>query len=258
MGERVRERGTRKIIWVQNFFNLGWTCGRGAEQWEGLTPYLMALPSKIPVALVDDDLPFRSYVATLLAASGRFVVVAEAGSVEEALVWPGRVQPAVLLLDVALPGRAGSKVVGDFLAARPTMKIVMLTGRDGDETLLEAIRAGASGYLLKGSSSTEVVTAVEDVLAGGAPMSPAIAKRVLTLLREPEKKTGAGAALAQLSTREREVLALVAEGDADKEICEKLGITRSTVKNHLTAIYDKWRVRSRTQAALRFVKVTGN
>lgn len=94
--------------------------------------------------------------------------------------------------------------------------------------------------------------------AGGAPMSPAIARRVLGLLRAPAAgpATAGGGELALLTEREREVLALVASGDADKEICEKLGVTRSTVKNHLTAIYDKWRVRSRTQAAVRFVKIT--
>jgi DNA-binding NarL/FixJ family response regulator len=113
---------------------------------------------------------------------------------------------------------------------------------------------------LKSAGSAEIVEALDDAQAGGAPMSPSIAQRVLGLLREPVKAGGdkvEARELAQLTEREREVLALVANGDADKEICDKLGITRSTVKNHLTAIYDKWRVRSRTQAAVRFVKVTG-
>lgn len=215
----------------------------------------------VAVAIVDDDAPFCDYVGTLLAASGRYRLVAKAGAAEEALAWPARVQPAVLLLDVSLPGRTGSSAVGDFLAQRPAMKIVMVTGRDGDEPLLEAIRAGAAGYLLKGASSQEIVEALDDALAGGAPMSPVIARRVLALLREPKKKSDGGgngaAELGALSPREREVLALVADGCVDKEICAQLGITRSTVKNHLTAIYDKWRVRTRTQAAVRFVKVTG-
>ncbi|MEY2878841.1 MAG: hypothetical protein RLZZ15_1221 [Verrucomicrobiota bacterium] len=214
-----------------------------------------------PVALIDDDSPYRAYVATLLQASGRFTLVAEAGSIEAAANWPARMVAAVLLLDVALPGLAGPAAVKQLLAARPSIKIVMLTGHDADEPLLESIRAGAAGYLLKGAGSDAIVEALDDALTGGAPMSPSIARRVLTLLREPAgPATPAGAAgndLAQLTQREREVLALVAEGDADKEICTKLGVTRSTVKNHLTAIYDKWRVRSRTQAAVRFVKVTG-
>jgi DNA-binding NarL/FixJ family response regulator len=108
-----------------------------------------------------------------------------------------------------------------------------------------------------GTASAEIVEALDDALAGGAPMSPGIARRVFALLRAPAAGGAGGEALAQLTAREREVLTLVAEGCADKEICARLGLTRSTVKNHLTAIYDKWRVRSRTQAALRFVKVTG-
>ena len=227
----------------------------------------MATSPKIPVALIEDDAPYRAYVATLLASSGRYALVAEAGSVESALAWPAKVQPALLLLDVNLPGMSGSAAVGQLLAARPSLKIVMLTGRDADEPLLESIRAGAVGYLLKGAGSDAIIEGLDDACAGGAPMSPAIAQRVLALLREPPKASAAGGVaggaasaareLAQLTEREREVLALVANGDADKEICAKLGVTRSTVKNHLTAIYDKWRVRSRTQAAVRFVKVTG-
>lgn len=226
----------------------------------GETTNPMALVSKISVALIDDDAPFRAYVTALIEASGRYALVAQAGSFEEAGAWAPKVQPTLLLLDVAMPGVQGPAAVGRLLAARAGLKIVMLTGRDADEPLLEAIRAGAVGYLLKGAGSDAIVEGLDDAVAGGAPMSPMIAQRVLGLLREPEKAGGdkVGAReLAQLTEREREVLALVANGDADKEICDKLGITRSTVKNHLTAIYDKWRVRSRTQAAVRFVKVTG-
>lgn len=227
---------------------------------EGERNTLMSRTSKFSVAMIDDDGPYRAYVATLIEASGRYQLIAQAGSFEEAGAWPAKVQPALLLLDVAMPGVQGPAAVGRLLAARPGLKIIMLTGRDADEPLLESIRAGAVGYLLKSAGSAEIVEALDDAQAGGAPMSPSIAQRVLGLLREPVKAGGdkVGAReLAQLTEREREVLALVANGDADKEICDKLGITRSTVKNHLTAIYDKWRVRSRTQAAVRFVKVTG-
>ncbi len=227
----------------------------------------MGTVSKISVALIDDDAPYRAYVTALIEASGRYALVAQAGSVEEAAAWTVKVQPALLLLDVAMPGVQGPAAVGRLLAARPGLKIVMLTGRDADEPLLESIRAGAVGYLLKGAGSAEIIEALDDAVAGGAPMSPSIAKRVLTLLKDGARgaddaardvSAGGGAReLAQLTEREREVLARVAAGDADKEICEKLGVTRSTVKNHLTSIYDKWRVRSRTQAAVRFVKVTG-
>lgn len=214
---------------------------------------------RIPVGVIEDDAPYRAYLKTLLDGSDQYAVVAVAGSVEAALAWPAAVAPVLLLIDVALPGRSGASAVKDFLARWPSARAIMLTGRDADEPVLEAIRAGAAGYLLKGESSAGIIEALDDVRAGGAPMSPAIARRVLTLLREPAAAAGAapnGADLALLSEREREVLALVADGCADKEICTRLGVARSTVKNHLTAIYDKWRVRSRTQAAVRFVKIT--
>jgi len=221
-----------------------------------------ARAAKVAVGLVEDDAPYRTYLRTLIEASDTFAVTAEAESAEATLAWPARVRPELLLVDVALPGRNGPAAVADFAAKWSGVKILMLTGRDADEPVLEAIRAGAAGYLLKSSSSAEIIEALDDVLRGGAPMSPAIARRVLGLLREPPAaKAGAanasGPELALLTEREREVLALVADGCADKEICTRLGVTRSTVKNHLTAIYDKWRVRSRTQAAVRFVKITG-
>lgn len=212
---------------------------------------------KTAVGLVEDDVPYRTYLETLLEGSGGYAVVAAANSAEEALQWPAGVSPALLLVDVLLPGRSGATAVKDFLVRWPAAKVIMLTGRDGDEPVLEAVRAGAAGYLLKNTSSSEILEAMDDVVAGGAPMSPAIARRVLALLRGPSGAGTSEADLALLTEREREVLALVADGRADKEICERLGVTRSTVKNHLTAIYDKWRVRSRTQAALRFVKITG-
>lgn len=216
--------------------------------------------ARIAVGLIEDDAPYRTYLETLLG-DGAYAVTARAGSAEEALAWPAAVRPVLLLVDVALPGRSGPASVQDFLARWPTAKVLMLTGRDADEPVLEAIRAGAAGYLLKSASSSEILEALDDVRAGGAPMSPAIARRVLTLLREPPPAnasvaSAAGPELALLTEREREVLALVADGCADKEICTRLGVTRSTVKNHLTAIYDKWRVRSRTHAAVRFVKIT--
>jgi DNA-binding NarL/FixJ family response regulator len=214
---------------------------------------------KVAIGLVEDDAPYLAYLETLIAGSASYAVAARAGAAEEALAWPAHVRPELLLVDVALPGRSGPAAVADFAAKWPGVRIVMLSGRDADEPVLEAIRAGAAGYLLKSASSSEIIQALDDVRTGGAPMSPAIARRVLGLLREPAAAAagGGGMELGRLSEREREVLALVADGLADKEICARLGVTRSTVKNHLTAIYDKWRVRSRTQAAVKFVRITG-
>jgi DNA-binding NarL/FixJ family response regulator len=232
---------------------------------------------KLPVALVEDDVPFRGYIAALLDASDRWRVVLEASSVEAALRASVKAVPRVLLLDVDLPGNSGAASVGRFCAAWPGVCVVMLSGLDQDEVVLEAIREGASGYLRKDASSDEVLAAVEEAVEGGAPMSRAIARRVLTLVRtvplgaeESAPGGGAGegekerkrdgekgrkevaAAMPLLTPREHEVVALVAEGLSDKQIAERLGTAVSTVKNHLANVYVKWRVRSRTEAAVKF------
>lgn len=214
----------------------------------------MTSPSKISVALVEDDVPYRAYVAALLESTGNRQVAFVARSAEEGLTRLATAQVRVLLLDVGLPGISGASAVHKFLAAQPDLLVIMLTALDADELVLESIRAGASGYVLKGSSSEAVLSAVSDALAGGAPMSPAIARRVLALLRSaPAPVVGAGEKLAALTPREEEILARVAAGQSDKEIASELGTALPTVKNHLANVYAKWRVRSRTEAAVKFV-----
>ena len=220
--------------------------------------------ARIRVALVDDDPHFRLFLESVLGASGRHEVVATAGSAEETLGWPREAAPHVALLDVGLPGRAGSLLAGDLLAAFPGTLVIMLTALSDDAVVLEAIRRGAVGYVLKGADAAEIVAAIDDALAGGAPMSPAIARKVLGMMRgaAAPAKPAAGAAsateLAVLTAREAEVLELVAGGAGDKEVAERLGMARSTVKNCLLGIYAKWRVSSRTEAAVKFVRAARN
>lgn len=212
---------------------------------------------RIRVALVDDDAHFRLVVASLLGASGRHEMVASAGSAEEALEWPAALKPDVALLDVGLPGRAGSLLAGDLLAKFPGLLVLMVSGLRDDAVVLEAIRRGAVGYVLKSAELGPVLEAIDDALAGGSPMSPAIARQVLSLMRTASAAKRPASDLAALTTREAEVLALVAEGASDKDVANRLGVTRSTVKNCLFAIYGKWRVNSRTAAAVKFVRAGG-
>ena len=219
----------------------------------------------VAVGLIEDDAPYRRYVAGVLEASGRYRVAAEAGSVEEAGRWPETVGLAAALVDVAMPGAPGTSAVAGLLARFPGLAVVMLTARDDEATILEAIRAGAGGYILKGTGSAELVATVDDVRAGGAPMSPAIARKVLWLMRTaPSAATvaqavspvrPAGEAIEGLTPREAEVLARVAAGEADKEVAAQLGISVPVVKAHLGKIYVKWRVRSRTEAAIKFTRL---
>jgi DNA-binding NarL/FixJ family response regulator len=213
--------------------------------------------ARIRVALVDDDPHFRLFLESMLGASGRHEVVAVAGSAEEAMAWPTTAAPHVALVDVGLPGRTGSLLAGDLLARFPGALIIMVSALRDDGPILEAIRGGAVGYVLKGADAAELVAAIDDALAGGAPMSPAIARRVLALMRAEPAAATSTAELARLTPRETEMLELVATGAGDKEVAEKLGVARPTVKNCLLGIYAKWRVSSRTEAAVKFVRAGG-
>ncbi len=216
----------------------------------------MSAAPKIAVGLIEDDVPYRNYVAALLESTGDRRVAFAVGSAEEALREIAVTPVRVLLLDVGLPGMSGASAVTRLVAARPDVLVIMLTALDGDDLVLESLRAGACGYVLKGASSETVLEAVDDALAGGAPMSPVIARRVLALLRAAPATNAAVRAeekLAVLTPREEEVLARVAAGRSDKEIASELGTALSTVKNHLANVYAKWRVRSRTEAAVKFI-----
>lgn len=166
-------------------------------------------PDKISVVLVEDDRHYRAYVASVLKDTGRFAVVAEAASAEEAARWGAEIAPRVALVDVVLPGARGTAVVPRLLERYPQLLVIMLTARTDDEVILEAIRAGAAGYVLKGAASQEILDAVDGALAGGAPMSPAIARRVLGLMRAAPSgatqavaaKTGMGGELRALTER---------------------------------------------------------
>lgn len=226
-----------------------------------LPPKTPASSPRIRVALVDDDPHFRLVVGSLLAASGRHEVVATAGAAEEAVDWPEDPAPDVVLLDVGLPGRTGVALAGEMRKKFPRALVVMVTGANEDGVVLDAIRAGAVGYVLKTGDTDRILEAVDDALAGGAPMSPSIARRVLALMQRQGAagpQAAASAELSALTAREIEILELVAQGEGDKEIGAKLGVARSTVKNCLLGIYGKWRVKSRTAAAVKFVRVGGS
>lgn len=213
----------------------------------------MSTASPLAVGLVDDDAPYRRYISELIAATRERRVAFAVGSAEEGLAQVAATRIRVLLLDVKLPGMSGASAVQRFLAAQPDLLIIMLTAVDAKDIVLEALRAGAAGYLLKGADSAAVRAAIDDALAGGAPMSPAIAQRVVEMLRAAPLARPADAPLASLTPREEEVLARVAAGRSDKEIAAEFGTALSTVKNHLANIYAKWRVRSRTEATVKFL-----
>ncbi|WP_221029610.1 response regulator [Actomonas aquatica] len=211
---------------------------------------------RVAVAVVEDDPHFRLFLESMLEASPRHRLVATAGSAVEALAWdPAVVTPHVLLVDVGLPDRSGAELVGELLARHEQALGLMLTAETDAAVVLQAVQSGANGYVLKGGREEDLLAAIDDALAGGAPMSPGIARKVLGLMRGGPTRKPEDARLAILTDRERDILERVAEGAVDKEIGDALGLSRSTVKNALLVIYQKWRVRSRTEAAVVFTRL---
>ena len=199
-------------------------------------------------------------MASLIEASPRHRLGATAASAAEVKAWPDDNDAAVVLVDYQLPDARGAEVVEALLQRFPGVLCVMLSGLTDEQSVLDAIRAGAVGYVVKGASDEAILAAINDALAGGAPMTPGIARKVLGLMRNStapvQLRDGAvEVELSYLTTRELEVLELVAEGATDKEVSTQLEISTSTVKNNLLGVYAKWRVRSRTEAAVKFVRV---
>lgn len=220
----------------------------------------LPVPGAIRVGIVEDDAPFRVYLESFFAASPRHVLVGSVGGVEQAQAWPDSVAPHVVLVDMMLGDGEGPAVVQSLRSRFPAVLCVMLTAMAEPDRILAAVQAGAVGYLLKGAAMETVMAAIDDALAGGAPMSPAIARRVLGLMQQTPPSAAPTVAtssreLAALTPREIDVLALVAEGASDKEVADRLQLSSSTVKNLLMGVYGKWRVRSRTHAAVKFVRM---
>ncbi len=207
---------------------------------------------RIRLVLVDDSQVVRTGLRTLLGTESRVEIVGEAGSVSTAVETCTRLKPEVVLLDIRLPDGTGFDACRQILAKLPDTRVLVLTSV-ADETLVdEAIRAGAHGYLLKEIDSRGLLQAVFDVSEGKSILDPAVTARVIQLV-----KGGSSAsrdALAVLSPQERKVLALIAEGQTNKEVASGLGLAEKTVKNYLSNIFEKLHVSRRSQAAAMFVR----
>ncbi len=202
------------------------------------------------VALLEDDLAYRRGIERLLADSGRFQLSGSYGSAEDALRGLPRQSPQVALCDINLPGMSGSAAVAQLRQRCPALRCVMLTMFDDAENLFAALQAGAAGYLLKSAPPEEIIEGLDELVAGGAPMSRPIARRVLASFARPAMRIDPR---AELTARERETMDHLARGLAYKEISAALGISAATVKNHLYHIYEKLAVRSGTEAVAKWL-----
>ena len=201
------------------------------------------------VALIEDDREFRSGIERLLGASGRFTVVGSFGDAEEALRVLPRAPAQLALVDINLPGQPGPSAVLRLRERCPAMRCVMLTIFDDADHLFGALQAGAAGYLLKSEPPEMILAGLDELLAGGAPMSRPVARRVLAAFARPAQTAG----FEDLTAREREILDQLAQGLTYKEIAGALGVSTPTVKNHLARIYPKLAVRSRTEAVVKWL-----
>jgi DNA-binding NarL/FixJ family response regulator len=209
--------------------------------------------AKIRVLLADDHSLFREGLASILNAQPDFEVVGEAGDGLEVLVKARELMPDLILMDINMPGCDGLEATERIEQEYPSITIVMLTVRDEDEKLFQAIRNGAHGYLLKSIRSWELVNLLRGAVQGEAAITPALAGRMLEEFRQlgqRQAQRNPGDGSVTLTTREQDVLSLVATCASDKEIADKLCISVHTVKSHMRNILAKLQLGRRHEAAL--------
>jgi DNA-binding NarL/FixJ family response regulator len=205
----------------------------------------------VRVLLVDDDDLMRAGLSAVLSSDETIEVVGEVGLGRQALPRTRELRPDVVLMDVRMPDLDGISATREVLSASPEVRVVMLTTFEDDEYLFGALSAGASGFLLKRSTTEDLISAIHTVAAGDSLLAPAVTRTVID--RAAGQGTfdrGASAKLEHLTRREREVLELVATGRSNAEIAEALVIEESTVKTHVTHVLQKLGLRDRVQAVI--------
>lgn len=196
----------------------------------------------IKVLVADDHTIVRTGIRHVLEAEAGFEVVGEASTGPEAWDLAAKLQPDVIVLDISMPGESGLQVAARLRERSPLPRVVILSMHDNAEYVLESVRAGADGYLLKDAAATELRSAIRTVCRGESYFSPPIATRLREALRG-EHDTHAGT-LAQLTAREREVLLGVARGRTNKEMAAELGISHRTVETHRESLMRKLQIRT--------------
>ena len=206
---------------------------------------------QIKVAIVDDDEAIRGSLAALIRRAPALRLAGEYPDAETALrEIPGR-PPDVVLMDINLPGIKGVECVRQLKTILPKVQFLMLTVYEDSDSLFNSLRAGASGYLLKRTASARLIEAIQDVHAGGSPMTPQLARRVVQFFSRPG---GDNSPVSRLAPGEKEFLEQLAKGYAYKEIADRMSISIDTVRSYVRTVYEKLHVHSRTEAVVKFLR----
>ncbi|MCX4670522.1 response regulator transcription factor [Streptomyces sp. NBC_01381] len=200
------------------------------------------------VVVVDDQTVVREGIVMLLGLLPGIEVVGSGGDGEEAVRLVAELAPDVVLMDLRMPRVDGAEATRRIRAEYPGTQVVVLTTYADDDSLFPALRAGARGYLTKDAGGDEIVRAVEDVLSGDAGLSPQIQRRLLERLAESEQPPAAPEPPDGLTTRETEVLVLIAEGMTNQEIAREMHVSTATVKTHINNLFAKTGIKDRAQA----------
>jgi DNA-binding NarL/FixJ family response regulator len=199
----------------------------------------------ISLVIVEDLTEVREGLHQFLSLNADFKVLDTFKTAEEALYDIPKLKPDIVIMDINLPGMNGIECIRQVKDKSPGTQYMMFTVYENDEKVFEALKSGASGYLLKNTGLVQLIEALKELHNGGSPMSANIARKLVTVFRE--KETG-GQPLEVLSRRENEILQLLAKGLLYKEIAEQLLISNNTVKQHIHKIYEKLHVQNRTEA----------
>ncbi len=204
----------------------------------------------IRIVLADDHPIYRDGLARTLSDAEGIVVVGEASDGEQAAEVVLRLQPDVVLLDISMPKGGGIGALARIMAQDTPPKVAMLTASEADDDLMQAIKLGAMGYILKGVGAEELVDLVRELHAGRSYVSPGLAGRLLVAMRRRDPVAPEPNPMDELSKREEDILKLVAQGKSNREVGEALELQEKTVKHYMTSILQKLQVRNRVEAAM--------
>jgi RNA polymerase sigma factor (sigma-70 family) len=206
---------------------------------------------RVRVLIADDDDLMRAGLRAVFSSDETIDVVGEAGDGRGAITRARELRPDVVLMDVRMPNLDGIAATRDVLAVSPELKVIILTTFEQDDYIFGALRAGASGFLLKRTRPEDLIAAIHTVAAGDSLLSPSVTRKVIDRMAEqPAPDASSGERLTELTPREREVLELVARGLSNGEIAQAFVIEESTVKTHVKRILRKLQVRDRVQAVI--------